>query len=201
MRNTPIGILIGGHSRRMGRPKALIEVDGVALIERTVGVARCVSEDVVLLGEPPFVLPASVANVPIVPDRPRGVGPMGGLAALLTVRPQAGCIMVACDMPHLDPDVLGRLASVEAECDAVVCRTPPTDTKAGPQWHPCCALYRPSALPAVQAVLASGRYALRELLKKLRVRPVDLGDGEVRWVENWNAPEDLVPPGAALENL
>ncbi len=197
MSHTTIGILIGGHSRRMGRPKALIEVGGVALIERTVGVARCVTADVVLLGEPPFDLPPIILGVPVIADRPPGTGPMGGLAALLAARPSGNCIMVACDMPHLDPALLRRLASVETDGDAAVCSTPQAAISDGPQWHPCCGLYRPSALLAVQAALDSRRYGLRELLKKLTVRPVDLVDGEMRWVENWNAPDDLTPPDAA----
>ncbi len=195
-----MGILIGGHSQRMGRPKALIEVEGVALIERTVGVARCMSEEVVLLGTPPFALPTLIADVPIIPDRPSGVGPLGGLSALLAARPEADCIMLACDMPHLDVALLRRLAVGEVDCDAVVCRATQADVSDGPQWHPCCGLYRPSALPAVQAALVSGRYGLRELLKKLRVRPVDLVEDEARWVENWNAPEDLMPPNAVSDN-
>ncbi len=200
MSHPTIGILIGGHSRRMGRPKALIEVGGVALIERTVGVARRVSEDVVLLGDAPFDLPTSIVDVPTLPDRPSGVGPLGGLAALLTERSEADCIMVACDMPRLQPELLQRLASAEPDCDAAVCRTPQADISAGPRWHPCCGLYRPSSLPAVQAALASGRYGLRELLKKLRVGPVDLVDAQVRWIENWNAPDDMTPRSAASDN-
>ncbi len=44
------GILIGGASRRMGRPKALLEWEGVTFLERIAAALQAVVPEIVLLG-------------------------------------------------------------------------------------------------------------------------------------------------------
>lgn len=199
-----IGILIGGQSRRMGRPKALIRLGGATLLEQTVETAGAISRDIVLLGEPRFELPASLQSLPIVPDHHPHTGPIGGLESLLISRPNADGILLACDLPYLPEELLNRLIAVaDGEGDrvgspngdregdpndAVVCTTP-----TGPVWHPCAALYRPACLPAVQTAIHAGAYGMIQLLSRLRVRRVELTGDEARWVENWNEPADLPP--------
>lgn len=181
------GILIGGASRRMGRPKALIRVGTTTLLEQTATLARSVCEEVVLLGRPPFILPVSMPRLQIIEDREANAGPLAGLHAFLTSRPEEACLLLACDMPHLCESLLRRLVEAEGPHDAAVCRTA-GETGASPQWHPCCGVYRPSALPTIQAATDAGRLSLMGVLAALRVRPVDLRGDESRWVENWNTP-------------
>jgi molybdopterin-guanine dinucleotide biosynthesis protein A len=181
-----IGILIGGDSRRMGRPKALIRIDGTTLIERTAALAAEVSEDVVLLGTPPFDLPTALKAVPVIPDRHPGRGPMAGLESLLTARPHRPSMLLACDMPRLSSALLERLCEVPADCDAVVACTP---GEAEPR-HPCCAVYRPAILPAVREAIAARQYGMIRLLARLRIWPIELAGEEARAVENWNDPAD-----------
>ncbi len=199
-----VGILVGGQSRRMGRPKALLRVGAETLLERTARVARSVADEVLLLGTPEHEIPASLRGVQFLEDRLAGIGPMAGLEALLLARPGTACILLACDMPNVCEALLRRLAEAEGEFDAAVCRTERAvgtvhrdkkDSCCGladaMQWHPCCALYRPSALPAVQAAIADRQYGMVRLTTRLRVRPIDLAGDEAAWVSNWNRPEDV----------
>lgn len=188
-----IGILVGGFSRRMGRPKALIAFEGSTLLERTVSIARSVTEDVCLVGEPPFALPALLDTTPIIPDIHPGIGPIGGLEALLTARTDAACILLACDMPNLCEPLIRRLAQVRGPFDAAVCRTRNAADDTALQWHPCCGLYQQSALSAVQVAIQAGRFSIIELLADIRVQPIELAGYEARWVENWNTPDDAAP--------
>ena len=107
----------------MGRPKALIEIEGITLIERTVRIARDVSDAIVLLGEPPFDLPAFLAAMPIAPDRHTNIGSIAGLEALLADRPGCSGILLACDMPYLCEALLRRLIDSAGDFDATVCRS------------------------------------------------------------------------------
>ncbi len=183
-----VGILIGGVSRRMGQPKAIMPVGDTTLIERTVAVARVVSEDVVLLGRPPMDLPPGVGGLLVIEDRQPGMGPIGGLESLLRHRSGGVCILLACDMPNLTSRLLGRLCEVPTGFDAAAVRT----TESGEQyWHPCCAAYAPSVLPAVERAIADGRHGMIRLLSRLRVQPVELAGDQARWVENWNEPGDV----------
>lgn len=174
----------------MGRPKALLSVDGRTLLERTVELARQVSQRVVLVGSPPFDLPAAVRGLPLLPDAKPDAGPLAGLAAALAEWNNDACILLACDLPRLDAALLARLAA-QAEtvaCDAAV----PVTTAPDRQQHPCCALYRASARPAVDFALARGRYAIQPILAELRVHEIGLQGDECHWVVNWNTPEDLM---------
>jgi molybdopterin-guanine dinucleotide biosynthesis protein A len=182
-----IGILIGGASRRMGLPKALMPVDGTTLIERTSSVAAGLGGEIVLLGTAPFTLPAAIRALPVVEDLHPGIGPMAGLEAMLRSRPNGPCMLLACDMPYLTAALLRRLAEARSDRDGAVCCT----GGVSPRRHPCCGVYNPSILPAVEAAVSAGRYGLTRLLKGLRVHEVALTDAEARWVENWNEPDDV----------
>lgn len=187
-----VGILTGGPSLRMGRPKALIEVDGTTLLERTAAVAATVTNRIVLLGEPGFELPRLARPLRILPDMHPGIGPMAGLEALLSARPDDACMLLACDMPNLNSEPLKRLCdAIDApETDAAACVT----GEVTPRWHPCCAIYGPTVVGPLQAALNARQYAMTKLLSGLKAKAIRLRGQEERWVENWNAPSDL-PPG------
>ncbi len=210
--NPIAGILLGGQSRRMGRPKALLAVGASTLLERTVQVARSIADEVLLLGRPEYEIPASLDAFEVLEDVHPGVGPMAGLEATLLARPGQSCILLACDMPYLCEPLLRRLAEAEGDFDAAVCRTEgrvgtdrrdrqcaARDPAVGAQWHPCCALYRPSAMPAVQAAIAARQYGMIRLQDRLRVRPIHLAAEEAKWATNWNTPQDIDQPAETSE--
>ena len=189
-------ILTGGLSRRFGRPKALLQCDGQTLIERTVRMARSLVPDVMLVGHAPFDLPSSLRSIPTIPDRPPGIGPLGGLSAALFARTDAGILLIACDMPYLQADLLGRLiaaASASTFCaDAVVPHTPSDD-----RLHPCASLYLPTCSTTVAAQIHAGRHAMLDLLARVRVHRIDLAPTEAAWVQNVNSPADWHDGGPA----
>lgn len=193
MAGETIGILIGGESRRMGRPKALIEVEGGTLLERTVMVARQVSANVVLLGSPPFTLPVSLRDMEVWPDEAEGAGPIGGLAALLSQMETRYGLLLACDMPRLAASLLKWMSGAAhvLRCDALVCQTEDPASPEGHRLHPCCAVYDVRIRDAVNRAIDNGEHEMCGLLSRLKVHPhVLLGDN-ARWVENWNEPADM----------
>jgi len=81
------GVLVGGESRRMGRPKQFVEIGGCAMIEHVV---RSVSEEVdevVLLGGGP--VPSSLEGLSRVADADGCRGPMAGILGAMRARPEA----------------------------------------------------------------------------------------------------------------
>lgn len=78
-------VLCGGASRRMGRDKALIEVDGRPMAARVAAALRAGGCDRVLaVGGDAAALEARVPGLETVPDRWPGEGPLGGLATALS---------------------------------------------------------------------------------------------------------------------
>ncbi|MEO8198556.1 MAG: NTP transferase domain-containing protein [Thermoanaerobaculia bacterium] len=102
------GILIGGASRRMGRPKALLEWQGESFLERIAGSLAAVVPEVFLLGSG-IVLPAGVAGLPVVADVAGVGGPLAGLLSAAAARPDAAWLVLTCDQPLLTPAALAWL--------------------------------------------------------------------------------------------
>lgn len=183
------GILVGGRSTRMGRPKATLALpDGRTMIEQVVDAARRAGEwihEVVLLGRCDD-LPASLGGLRTLPDAVPAGGPLGGLCSLLEWAGGRLGLLLACDMPRLEASLLERLrAAAGPDWDAVAFRrTDRPDT-----WHACCALYHPRLLPAAGRELRQGRGSLQNLLAGARVAGLEPEGREQELLMNLNTPE------------
>lgn len=100
-------VLAGGGSRRMGRDKATLLVDGERLVDRAVDRLSTVCARVVVA---PGARHLAGLAVEQVPDTDPGRGPLGGLVAGLEVARTPLVAVLAVDMPNADPAVLSALA-------------------------------------------------------------------------------------------
>ena len=180
-------VLCGGSSSRMGRDKALMEIEGLPLVVRIASLVAEVADPVLLAPGSPGRL--GDLGYPEVADDPLGVGPLGGLLGGLARSPHQLVATVAVDMPFASPKLLRLLADLHTGEDAVV---PVTD--AGVQ--PLHAVYATTAVAGLRRSRAAGRLALRLALEGLRVRRVEEGewrsaDPTGRFALNVNRPEDL----------
>lgn len=153
-------VLAGGASTRFGSDKTAALLDGVTLLDRVVGVARRVVDDVLVVG------PRAVSGCrQIVEPSPRR-GPLGGLAHGLAHVDSSIVLLLAADHPHLQPELLssllGRLVDGGAAVDAVV---PMRDGRP----EPLVAAYRTDVGRVAEQVLAEGGRSMRALLDRLRV--------------------------------
>ena len=192
----PIGvaILAGGTSSRMGTNKALLRLtrDGPTLIE--IVIAR--------LADAGFPAPTIITNapgdydflhLPTMPDAIPGTGPLGGILAALRHAPHDRVLVVACDMPFLNPALLWYMADLPLEYEALV------PTWIGPSGRrlvePLHAIYSRSAIPTIERRITAGQLKLHDLLDALRA--IYLSDEELRRHDpqclsfrNVNTPED-----------
>lgn len=179
-------VLAGGAARRMGgADKALLEIEGVTLLDRVLGAARPVCDRLVVVGP---VRPTSVAGVEFVVEGEPGGGPAAAVATGLDSLPDCDVVVVlAVDLPLLTTThVSALLAALDrAGADAAAAG----DGK-GP--NPLLAAYRAPALARHAAALSPGDPA-RGLLPPATVT-VDLGPATL----NVNRPQDFA---AAAELL
>lgn len=109
-KRTPVygAVLIGGKSRRMGRPKHLIEdEDGRSWLQRLMQRFEPLVAEQVVSGDGD--LPASMESYEQVEDLPGMQGPLAGLGALLRRSPYVSWLICACDMPYVTPDAVSWL--------------------------------------------------------------------------------------------
>ena len=180
-------ILAGGKSSRYGRNKALIEIDGVPLIERVIRVLQDLFESVVLITNTPEEY--SRFHLPMKHDIIKGLGPLGGIyTALHSITEEYG-FFVACDIPFLNPDLVTHMIEQREAYDVVV-------PKIGWKIEALHALYRKTCLPEVERLIRNHQYQVIRFFDRVSVRYVEENeirkfDPSLRSFFNINRPEDL----------
>ena len=184
-------VLAGGRGRRIGRDKAMVELDGRPLISYPVGALRSAGLDVVVALRGGQEVPAGLEDVSVVRDEFEDAGPLGGLHALLKWMPGEWVLVVSCDQPFVRVNLLhGIISHSECAADAVVARSPE-------RLQPMPGLYRKSCLPVVDGALRRGEHGMRDVLNglpryELAGEDLDCLDLEHSSFVNVNTPKDLL---------
>jgi molybdopterin-guanine dinucleotide biosynthesis protein A len=190
-----VGIFVGGQGRRMGgQAKGLLVHAGQPLIERVPAICREAADGrglrLYLVGNASAYPPSSLMRVE---DRPAGLGPIGGLRALLLEALANGsdALAVAVDLPHLQTGVIRRLYSERPDVPVLAPRE-------ADRWQPLLARYRPPVvLPVIDDVLARGQTSLQAIFAALFANglPAEelvLSVDEQRVLRDWDSPSDML---------
>jgi len=190
-------IVAGGRASRMGgRDKAFAAVGGEPIAVRTVRLFQDLFPQVIVATNRPERF--NRLGVETVGDVFQGCGPLAGIHAALHASRLPHAFVAACDMPGLHAGVIRFLLARIGDADAIV-----------PRWdgdvEPLHAVYATRCLPAMEANLAAGRFALREFLQRVRVDYVgeaDLRavDGAAESLTNVNTPEELAAVGGRFDD-
>jgi molybdopterin-guanine dinucleotide biosynthesis protein A len=181
-------VLAGGKSNRYGRNKALVEMNGIRLIERVIGVMELLFEHLLIVTNTPQDY--AYLKLPMVEDLIKGLGPLGGIfTGLQTISDEAG-FFVACDMPFLNGELIHHMADVMEDFDAVV---PKVDWKI----ETLHAIYTKSCIPAIKELIDNRDYQIFNFFQKVRIRYLSKDeirgfDPELRCFFNINRPEELL---------
>ena len=176
----PAGIVVaGGASRRMGRDKSLLRLDGATLLERAVATLAEVFDEVLVAGGD------APGGARAVRDIFPGIGPLGGIHAGLEATDRAAAFVVACDMPLLDAGVIAKQIALwqETDADALV-------PVAGGRPEPLHAIYAARCLTAIEDQIGRGDHCVRTLFESVRVRFWEPDPSDARSFANVNTPEE-----------
>lgn len=178
-----------------GLDKRWALVDGRSLLERAVRSLQPWCDEVFVVGALGEELALGVPGIRVINDR-FAAGPLGGLEAGLRSIRSPRAVVVACDMPFLDSQLLQHLAGLCDGYDAVV-----------PIWdknrQPLHAVYATSCLRVIDKLLAGQVVpALNDLLGELNVRFVGADALQpflksVASFTNINTPSDLAAARAS----
>jgi len=198
-------VLCGGQSRRMGRDKARLLLDGHSLLERAVGVLREVTPRVVLACGPTDRY--AELGLERVLDRTPDLGPLGGLEAALArmlhgdgVGPADRWLLaLACDMPRATGAVFRALLARARERRADACLVAGADGL-----EPLYAVYRGTCFAPVRRALDAGERRMISFHRgfgELAIEPFsesELAAGERDCVHNLNTPSEYRAEAEAL---
>lgn len=162
-----VAIIAGGKSSRMGTDKSFVELLGKPIIEH-------LAERVHDLGQDETILvtnrPAEYAHLrlpmhlDVLPDK----GSLGGIYTAITYSRNPYTLVIACDMPFANPDLLQYMIGLCAadEYDVIVPRT---------DGYPegLHAIYSKSCLGAIRKRLEADRLKVMGFYEDVRVRYLD----------------------------
>jgi molybdenum cofactor guanylyltransferase len=193
-------ILAGGQSTRMGRDKALLQIDGTPLVQRMVELLRGLDLNPRICGSRPDL--ARFAE--IVPDNFPQCGPLAGIEAALSVTDSDLNLFVPVDLPGIPYGFL-RWMMARSERSLAVATIP----HYGARLQPLCAVYSRRLQESLRRSLASGNLkvmvaireaaqALGESVDEFNVESIAAtspaewpqDSGPAAWFSNMNTPAD-----------
>ncbi len=188
-------VLAGGKSSRMGQDKALLPVQGVPLLQRVCRIAAGCADTVYIVTPWPeryqhLIFPDCqfIREVPLsgeTGNEPLNHGPLVGFAQGLVQVKTDWVLLLACDLPKLQIDVLqawiAELDNMEDEAIAAL-------TYSNQGWEPLCGFYRRRCLPQLFEFISQGGRSFQQWLKPHPVKVLPLPTPEVLF--NCNTPED-----------
>ena len=184
-------VLCGGHSRRMGRPKAWLPFGDEFLLQRIVRIVGEAVGKVIVVAAKDQAIPPLPEHARRVDDQIADQGPLGGLAAGLTAV-ESDCdavFLTACDVPFLSSSFICRLIDSLSD-PSFEAATPFSD-----RLHPLTSAFRVSARSVIEKQLAESRLRIRELFDVLPTRILqhetflDI-DPNLESLRNINTPDD-----------
>lgn len=183
-------VLAGGHSRRMGRDKSMLEYGGLPQWQRAMNLLRGFCGEVFLSARPGQESPA---GIPCLTDRFLDFGPIGGLLTALHSRPGTAWLVLACDLPLVDSAVLQRLVEGRRPlAPATAYADPATGLP-----EPLCAIWEPRMRARLHRFLAEGIHCPRKALIRSPIAVLDLQPVDA--LLNINTPGDLEEARKRLE--
>ena len=161
-------VLAGGKGLRLGRDKALEAVGNKSLLQRVVSNLSLFNRDIIIVTAGEQALPQFVdyPKSRIVPDTYPGKGALSGIYTGLATSDSFYNLVVACDMPFLNHDLLRYMIQLSPSFDVVVPRL-------GNMVEPLHAVYSKNCLTSAESLFKQGNLSITELFTLVKVRYVE----------------------------
>ncbi len=176
-------ILAGGKSTRMGTDKALINIQGVPMLQLICSIAEVCSHQVYVVTPWPeryqqILTPNSqfILEVPLTGEtenQPRTHGPLVGFMQGLAIVDTNWVLLLACDLPNLRPEILQIWIS---QLDTIPENAIAALVKNNQIWQPLCGFYRSRCLPQLAQYINQGGRSFQQWLKSYHIYELPLTD-------------------------
>ncbi|MCP1647597.1 molybdenum cofactor guanylyltransferase MobA [Pseudomonas nitroreducens] len=179
-------ILAGGRGQRMGgQDKGLLEWQGRPLVSYAAALARPFSDDLIISCNRNADVYAGFADRLVQDDSTDFPGPLAGIRAGLAAARHSHLLVLPCDAPQLDTDLLERLLRASAAAPDVVHML-----RCGAQWEPLFSIIPVALRAQIEDAWLQGDRSPRHVFAKLGLHAVDCPADDPR-LANLNTPELL----------
>ena len=180
-------ILAGGQSRRMGRDKSMLRLDGPPIILRIAKILGKIFSEVFVVATEEKTY--EQMGLRVVSDIYPGNDSLGGLHAAVAVAESSHVFVAGCDMPLLQPALISAIASAVDGWDVVV----PVKNE---RPEPLCAFYGKRCEAPIEQSISRGDLKMTNFHSQVRVRRIEetawrLWDPEGVSFLNANTPEEF----------
>lgn len=180
-------VLAGGKSSRMGSDKASLPWQGGTLLSHALNLVAAVTDQVRIVGDAGKF--AGFGTV--IEDVYRECGPLGGIHAALSHTTTRWNLVLAVDLPFLEPRFLEYLIQRAQEAESEV-----TVPRAAGGFQPLCAVYRREFAAVAEHSLRAGKHKIDLLFAPTRTRVIEQKELESdgfspEMFRNLNTPQDL----------
>ena len=188
---TPLTVAIqaGGKSSRMGTDKSFVLFEGRPMIETIITKVANLGDELILITNKPTDY--EHLGLPMFSDIYPDHGSLGGIYTAVSHATHPHTLVVACDMPWLNPQLLQYMIDLKETADIIV-----------PRWQefpePLHAIYNKNCLAPIQKKLEAKQLKITKFYSDVTVRYVEKDEIEPldrngRSFANINTPQDLQP--------
>ncbi len=174
-------ILAGGKNRRFGSPKGLIDWNGRPLIQHIMNCLTMFFNDILIISDMNHY---DFMNLPVVPDRVPGLGPLGGIYTGLKELPDEAVFAAPVDMPFLSESLIEGLIN-ERKSEDVTVYTHKNLIE------PLPGIYGPGCIETIDSMVERNRLGLHDLFRRVNAKFVPFS-GDSGFFQNINSLQDLI---------
>ena len=160
-------VLAGGKSLRFGRNKALEAICGKSLIECVIQRLKPLTGQILIVTSKELTDLPAAGKAEILTDVYPNKGPLGGIYTGLLAAKSSRSIVVACDMPFLNAELLSYMVKLSRSVDAVIPRLGEGILQ------PLHAIYSQNCLSGIKTHLEQNQLQISSFLDTIRVRYVE----------------------------
>ena len=175
-------IMAGGESSRMGIDKSMLSIKGQSIIEVICEQLRGSFDEILISANQ--VDKFAFLGFKVIPDKVPEQGPLMGIASALEASTNKFNFVVACDIPKINLSCVNKMLTeaIESRADIVV---PVTGKE---KYEPLFAIYRKSALEAINKTLSSGKNKITDVFTLCTVKYIEMEGTD--WFINLNTMAD-----------
>lgn len=180
-------VLAGGASSRMGKDKGLCEFKGKTLVTYAIEALLPLCDTILISSN--NVDDYQKFGYQVVVDEYKGIGPIGGIYSSLKKSTTKHNLIISCDTPYLNTQLLEFILENSNNYDIVV----PTHSISFIE--PLAAYYSSGIVNKLETSIKRSDYKLMNFLNKVKLKSINvvaIPDFSNKLFINLNTPDDLL---------